>query len=157
MRNQKGISIVSLVITIIVLLVLAVVSIMMLVGGDGLLTKSGEDQTTTIQTSNEDIVKMALQDLLNAEGEIATNTTNTSNTPATLEINKEELKDAIYRNTSDANLIDVIDETLNIAEDDSEEEVPVIKVDFTQGQDIYVLPTTGQIVTEQSQDNEESY
>ena len=153
MRNQKGITLIALVITIIVLLILAGVSIAMLAGDNGILTRSREAQTATIEKSNEEIVKMAIQDLLteyHAGGAIATNITNTNNTPSTLEINSEELKNAIYRTTSDANISDVTDATLNIAEDDGEEEVSVLKVDFTNGQDIYVLPTTGQIVTAQA-------
>ena len=152
MRNQKGITLIALVITIIVLLILAGVSIAMLTGDNGLLTRSRQAQTTTIQKSNEEIVKLAVQDLLteyHAGGAIATNITNTNNTPNTLEINKEELKAAIYRTTSDANLTDITDTTLNIAEDDLEEEVSVLKVDFAEGEDIYVLPSTGKIVTEQ--------
>ena len=152
MRNQKGITLIALVITIIVLLILAGVSIAMLAGDNGLLTISRQAQTTTIQKSNEEIVKLAVQDLLteyHAGGAIATNITNTNNTTNTLEINKEELKAAIYRTTSDANLTDITDTTLNIAEDDLEEEVSVLKVDFAEGEDIYVLPSTGKIVTEQ--------
>ena len=152
MRNQKGITLIALVITIIVLLILAGVSIAMLAGDKGLLTRSRQAQTTTIQKSNEEIVKLAVQDLLteyHAGGAIATNITNTNNTPNTLEINKEELKAAIFRTTSDANLTDITDTTLNIAEDDLEEEVSVLKVDFAEGEDIYVLPSTGKIVTEQ--------
>ena len=152
MRNQKGITLIALVITIIVLLILAGVSIAMLAGDNGLLTRSRQAQTTTIQKSNEEIVKLAVQDLLteyHAGGAIATNITNTNDTPNTLEINKEELKAAIYRTTSDANLTDITDTTLNIAEDDLEEEVSVLKVDFAEGEDIYVLPSTGKIVTEQ--------
>lgn len=153
MKMQRGITLIALVITIIVLLILAGVSIAMLTGDNGILTRSREAKTTTIQKSNEEIVKMAVQDLLteyHAGGAIATNITNTTNTPNTLEINKEELKAALYRTTSDADVTDVTDATLNIAEDDSEDEVSVLKVDFGQGQDIYVLPTTGQIVTAQS-------
>ena len=152
MRNQKGITLIALVITIIVLLILAGVSIAMLTGDNGLLTRSRQAQTTTIQKSNEEIVKLAVQDLLteyHAGGAVATNITNTNNTPNTLEINKEELKAAIFRTTSDANLTDITDTTLNIAEDDLEEEVSVLKVDFAEGEDIYVLPSTGKIVTEQ--------
>ena len=153
MKMQRGITLIALVITIIVLLILAGVSIAMLTGDNGILTRSREAKTTTIEKSNEEIVKMAVQDLLteyHAGGAIATNITNTTNTPNTLEINKEELKAAIYRTVSDADVTDVTDATLNIAEDDSEDEVSVLKVDFGQGQDIYVLPTTGQIVTAQS-------
>ena len=152
MRKQNGITLIALVITIIVLLILAGVSIAMLAGDNGLLTKSRQAQTATIQKSNEEIVKLAVEDLIteyHAGGAIATNITNTNNSPSTLEINKEELKSAIYRTTSDPNVTDVTDTTLNIAEDDLEEEVSVLKVDFAEGQDIYVLPSTGKIVTEQ--------
>ena len=152
MRKQNGITLIALVITIIILLILAGVSIAMLAGDKGLLTRSRQAQTATIQKSNEEIVKLAVEDLIteyHAGGAIATNITNTNNSPSTLEINKEELKSAIYRTTSDANLTDVTDTTLNIAEDDLEEEVSVLKVDFADGQDIYVLPSTGKIVTQQ--------
>ena len=152
MRKQNGITLIALVITIIVLLILAGVSIAMLAGDNGLLTRSRQAKTATIQKSNEEIVKLAVEDLIteyHAGGAIATNITNTNNSPSTLEINKEELKSAINRTTSDANVTDVTDTTLNIAEDDLEEEVSVLKVDFADGQDIYVLPSSGKIVTEQ--------
>ena len=152
MRKQNGITLIALVITIIILLILAAVSIAMLAGDKGLLTRSRQAQTATIKKSNEEIVKLAVEDLIteyHAGGAIATNMTNTNNSPSTLEINKEELKSAINRTTSDANVTDVTDTTLNIAEDDLEEEVSVLKVDFAEGQDIYVLPSTGKIVTQQ--------
>ena len=152
MRKQNGITLIALVITIIILLILAAVSIAMLAGDKGLLTRSRQAQTATIKKSNEEIVKLAVEDLIteyHAGGAIATNITNTNNSPSTLEINKEELKSAINRTTSDANVTDVTDTTLNIAEDDLEEEVSVLKVDFAEGQDIYVLPSTGKIVTQQ--------
>ena len=152
MKKQSGITIVALVITIIVLIIIAGVSIAMLVTDKGLLTNSKQTQTETIEKSNKEIVNLAIQDLLakyEAGGEIAANITNTNNSPATLEINKEELKAAIDRTTADADITDITDAMLNIAEDDLEEQVAVIKVDFAQGQDIYVEPSTGNIVTEQ--------
>lgn len=148
MKNQSGITLVALVITIIVLLILAVVSIAMLAE----ITDTRQTQTVTTQKSNEEIVNIAVEDLLaeyNKGGAIAANITNTNNSPSTLEINKDELKAAINRTTSDAGITDVTDTILNISEDDLEEEVSVIKVDFAQGQDIYVEPSTGKIVTEQ--------
>ena len=152
MKKQSGITLVSLVITIIVLIIIAGVSIAMLVTDKGLLTNSKQTQTETIEKSNKEIVNLAIQDLLakyETGGEIAANITNTNNSPATLEINKEELKAAIDRTTADADITDITDAMLNIAEDDLEEQVAVIKVDFAQGQDIYVEPSTGNIVTEQ--------
>ena len=150
MKDQKGITLIALVITIIVLLILAGVSIAMLTGQNGFLTRSREAQTTTIQKSNEEIVKLAVSDLLTeyyAGGAIATNITNTNNTPSTLDINAEELKNAIYRTSSDANVTDVTADSIDIAEDDGDTAVSVLKVDFAEGEDIYVLPTTGKIVT----------
>ena len=152
MKKQSGITLVSLVITIIVLIIIAGVSIAMLITDKGLLTNSKQTQTVTMEKSNQEIVNLAIQDLLakyEAGGEIAANITNTNNSPATLEINKEELKAAIDRTTADADITDITDAMLNIAEDDLEEQVAVIKVDFAQGQDIYVEPSTGNIVTEQ--------
>ena len=58
MRKQNGITLIALVITIIILLILAAVSIAMLAGDNGILTRSREAQTTTIEKSNEEIVKM---------------------------------------------------------------------------------------------------
>ena len=150
MKDQTGITLIALVITIIVLLILAGVSIAMLTGQNGILTRSREAQTTTIQKSNEEIVKLAVSDLLTeyyAGGAIATNITNTNNTPSTLDINAEELKNAIYRTSSDANVTDVTADSIDIAEDDGDTAVSVLKVDFAEGEDIYVLPTTGKIVT----------
>lgn len=151
MKNQRGITLIALVITIIVLLILAGVSIAMLTGENGILTRAREAKTVTIQKSNEDIVKMAVEDLLteyHAGGAIANNITNTNNTPNTLEINAEELKNAIHRTTSDASITDVTSTDIDIAEDDVDTTVSVLKIDFTEGQDIYVLPTTGEIVTQ---------
>ena len=127
MKNQKGITLIALVITIIILLILAGVSIAMLTGENGLLTRSREAQTVTIQKNNEDIVKLAVSDLLteyHAGGAIANNITNTNNTPSTLEINTEELKNAINRTSPDAGLSEVTEATLNIAEDDAEDGGP---------------------------------
>ena len=47
MRNQKGITLIALVITIIVLLILAGVSIAMLTGENGLLTRANEAKEDT--------------------------------------------------------------------------------------------------------------
>ncbi len=150
MRNQKGITLVALVITMIVLLILAGVSIAML---NNILIQPKEPQTTTREEDNEKIVKSAVSDLLTAyyeETNNATNTENTANTSSTLEINAEELEDAIHKTSSNPGINSVTEETLDIAEDEVDTAVPVIKVDFVEGEDIYVIPTTGKIVTAKS-------
>ena len=57
MRNEKGITLIALVITIIVLLILAGVTIAMLTGNNGILTKVGEAK----QKSNKAEVYEELQ------------------------------------------------------------------------------------------------
>ena len=61
MRNQKGITLIALVITIIVLLILAGVSIAMLTGQNGILTRANEAQTETAYAEIEERMGMAIQ------------------------------------------------------------------------------------------------
>lgn len=64
MRNQKGITLIALVITIIVLLILAGVSIAMLTGENGLLNRaSGAGVTSEVGTAKEQ-VSLAINDLV---------------------------------------------------------------------------------------------
>lgn len=49
LKNQKGITLIALVITIIVLLILAGVSIAMLTGDNGLLTRANETKTESLK------------------------------------------------------------------------------------------------------------
>ena len=56
MRNQRGITLIALVITIIVLLILAGVSIAMLTGDNGILTNANESaRETAISTAREEV------------------------------------------------------------------------------------------------------
>ena len=83
MKNQKGITLIALVITIIVLLILAGITIAMLSGPNGLLTKSGNAASkTNVAAAKEEIMlefQKELQDYLEIKY-----TTNAS----TLETNK---------------------------------------------------------------------
>lgn len=63
MRNEKGITLIALVITIIVLLILAGVSIAMLSGNNGLLTKA----STAKQKNNEAEIADRINMAINAE------------------------------------------------------------------------------------------
>ena len=58
--NQRGITLIALVITIIVLLILAGVSIAMLTGQNGILTQAQKAKTTTANKSAEEKVKLAV-------------------------------------------------------------------------------------------------
>ena len=61
MRNQKGITLIALVITIIVLLILAGVSIAMLTGQNGVLTRATEAKDENTRAAIADKVNMSIQ------------------------------------------------------------------------------------------------
>lgn len=61
MRNQKGITLIALVITIIVLLILAGVSIAMLTGQNGILTRANDSKDETTYAEIEERMGMAIQ------------------------------------------------------------------------------------------------
>ena len=60
MRNQKGITLIALVITIIVLLILAGVSIAMLTGDNGILTRANEAKEDTAVAEAVERINMEL-------------------------------------------------------------------------------------------------
>lgn len=64
MKNQKGITLIALVITIIVLLILAGVSIAMLTGDNGLLNKSKEGVAASAIAGAKDEVVLAHQEAM---------------------------------------------------------------------------------------------
>ena len=61
MKNQKGITLIALVITIIVLLILAGVSIAMLTGPNGLLTRANDAKSDTAKAGVKEKVELAIQ------------------------------------------------------------------------------------------------
>ena len=63
MRNNKGVTLVALVITIIVLLILAGVSLAMLTGDSGILTNAENAKSETAIANAEDAIKMAYMDI----------------------------------------------------------------------------------------------
>ena len=64
MKEQKGITLIALVITIIVLLILAGVSIAMLTGENGILTKATTAKTNTIEAELKEQVSLALGEII---------------------------------------------------------------------------------------------
>ena len=60
MRNQKGITLIALVITIIVLLILAGVSIAMLTGSNGILTQANNAGTQTREADIKEAIALAV-------------------------------------------------------------------------------------------------
>ena len=63
MKNQKGITLIALVITIIVLLILAAVSIAMLTGENGILTKANDSRKETNAGTAVEKINMELNAL----------------------------------------------------------------------------------------------
>ena len=64
MKNQKGITLIALVITIIVLLILAGVSIAMLTGQNGILTQAQNASEATLKGEAEEAVKLAINTIM---------------------------------------------------------------------------------------------
>ena len=63
MRNNRGVTLVALVITIIVLLILAGVSLAMLTGDSGILTNADEAKEQTLASNAENAIQMAYMDI----------------------------------------------------------------------------------------------
>ena len=64
MRNQRGITLIALVITIIVLLILAGVSIAMLTGDNGILTRSRQAADETAVANGKELAETDLQGII---------------------------------------------------------------------------------------------
>ncbi len=82
MRNQKGITLVALVITIIVLLILAAVSISMVLGPNGILNQATDARDDTKAAEIREKVEMAVQAAYAAQ--LAANPTSTKELDAEL-------------------------------------------------------------------------
>ena len=100
MRNQRGITLIALVITIIVLLILAGVSIAMLTGDNGILSNARTAQTQTVTKSNEEVLKLAVSNVITNH---YANTVN--NTTTSLAISKADLEAAIKATSSDYTVV----------------------------------------------------
>ena len=85
MKNNKGITLIALVITIIVLLILAGVSIAMLTGQNGILTRAGDATNATVQGDVEEATKLAVASIIaDGRGFPEGGITTTNLTPALL-------------------------------------------------------------------------
>ena len=58
--NNKGITLIALVITIIILLILAGITIGLVAGDNGILTQAGRAQEKTVQAQEEENIKLAV-------------------------------------------------------------------------------------------------
>ncbi len=86
MKEQKGITLIALVITIIVLLILAGVSIAMLTGSNGVLTKATTAKDNTAVAEIREQVTLAMNEILmNANDPTDTTTPTSSNKTLTVD------------------------------------------------------------------------
>lgn len=86
MKNQKGITLIALVITIIVLLILAGVSIAMLTGDNGIITKATEATTNTKRGEAKEAVRLGVATIITEnEGTLDKNTITIDNLKAAIQ------------------------------------------------------------------------
>ncbi len=128
MKNQKGITLIALVITIIVLLILAAVTIAMLTGKNGILTKATESASKTTEAEEFESVKLALAEII-ANKLAEEDSLNV--------IDKTNIETIITRDNSNINVSD-----LNLQDEESE-------VTFTVGAKNYTIDTETGKITEQ--------
>ena len=91
MREQKGITLIALVITIIVLLILAGVSIAMLTGENGILTKATQSTKETAKGEAVEAVKLAVSTV---KADMLDSTKNTAQKTYS-ELTMDNIKEAI--------------------------------------------------------------
>ena len=103
MKEQKGITLIALVITIIVLLILAGVSIAMLTGKNGVLTQANNAKTETAQAEAIERINLALNavksEIYNQQVDNSTYNAISSDTVASSEITAILAKDEITQTT----------------------------------------------------------
>ena len=86
MRNQKGITLIALVITIIVLLILAGVSIAMLAGDNGVLTKASDSKiVNALGAKKDEVVLIASEAVSDYYEAIYVNNVTSTYTPSELQ------------------------------------------------------------------------
>ena len=141
MRNNKGITLIALVITIIVLLILAGVSIAMLTGDNGILTQAGNAKTDTAKAEAEEAVKLTLNEIIANDMD---STYDPGEGTDESDINKANLTTMIPRNNANVTVTSVTEDA-DIDENDGYYDVTlsVNGVSVT----VYVNPTTQTMVT----------
>ena len=143
MRNQKGITLIALVITIIVLLILAGVSIAMLTGENGILTRAGDAQEATTEAEAEEALKLALSEILS--NKLDPTYVGTENV-----INETNISTLVARNNSNVTATATkINESIS-GEEGSQTRVPAyytvkLSINAKQVSELYVVEESGKI------------
>ena len=141
MRNNKGITLIALVITIIVLLILAGVSIAMLTGDNGILTQAGNAKTDTAKAEAEEAVKLTLNEIIANDMD---STYDPGEGTDESVINKANLTTMIPRNNANVTVKSVTEDG-NVSTNDGYYDV-VLSVNGVSVT-VYVNPTTQTMVT----------
>ena len=132
LRNQKGITLIALVITIIVLLILAGVSIAMLTGDNGILSKAQTAGEKSTIGEVDEAIKLGVSDILvdNMDPTTTDKEFNITNLETAIKANNANIADGnIQLIFKDGNLTK---EKLGInGEEDGATEVNVIQVTYT--------------------------
>lgn len=141
MTNNKGITLIALVITIIVLLILAGVSIAMLTGDNGILTQAGNAKTDTAIAEAEEAVKLTLNEIIANDMDPTYDPGEGTDESV---INNANLKTMIPRNNANVTVTSVTEDG-NVTTNDGYYDVAlsVNGVNVT----VYVNPTTQTMVT----------
>ena len=101
MKNQRGITLIALVITIIVLLILAGVSIAMLTGKNGILTRASGASQTSIWGEVDEAVKLGVAEIVtNQMDPTFNNTAATTAGAVTVEVTADNVAKAITQNNA---------------------------------------------------------
>lgn len=141
MTNNKGITLIALVITIIVLLILAGVSIAMLTGDNGILTQAGNAKTDTAKAEAEEAVKLTLNEIIANDMD---STYDPGEGTDESVINKANLTTMIPRNNANVTVKSVTEDG-NVSTNDGYYDV-VLSVNGVSVT-VYVNPTTQTMVT----------
>ena len=91
--NERGITLIALVVTIVVLLILAGVSISMLTGENGIITQTGNAKEATEQARVEELVDLAINSLI---GENMGSTNGITPEMVANEVNEMESRNDVY-------------------------------------------------------------
>ena len=97
MKNQKGVTLVALVVTIIVLLILAGISVAMLTGDNGILTQANSAKKKTDTSKNEEIIKL----IYNAAKLRLTSPSEDDKGKTLLQLSKEEAESSFKKSNID--------------------------------------------------------
>ena len=146
MKNQKGITLIALVITIIVLLILAGVSIAMLTGENGILNKATTAVDESEKAEAEETLKLAV-------AEILANKLDPTYTGDLDEINVDNLEDRVPANNSNVSVDSTTSQDISESGDIVAQSKVVLKINDST-HTFYVAAENGKISDSQIEESD---